>query len=241
MQSKDKTKNTWLYFSLWVFCLIGAVSVIPYLYLAGGIPASAPLWKVFLLAMGQASILFGLACYLSSQLVPRTDLQPFASDNFLKRIVYPGVISGILVGFIIYFLDRIFKHSLLSTLHPPYWAGALASIYGGVNEEVLLRLFLFTFIYFLFGKLFKFNSQRRIYFLWVTNVIVAILFGIGHLPLAFKLTTPSFVEFFRIILLNGIAGIVFGWLYWAKGLWSAMTAHFVTDLMIHVFLILLFS
>jgi membrane protease YdiL (CAAX protease family) len=68
-------------------------------------------------------------------------------------------------------------------------------------------------------------------------VIVAIIFGLGHLPAAFKLVEPSSFEVIRVLLLNGIPGIVFGWLYWSRGLWTAMTAHFVTDLVIHVFVV----
>ena len=73
--------------------------------------------------------------------------------------------------------------------------------------------------------------------IWTANIFVAIIFGLGHLPAALKLTNPSAFEIFRVLFLNGIAGIVFGWLYWSRGLWTAMLAHFVTDLMIHVFLI----
>jgi hypothetical protein len=35
-------------------------------------------------------------------------------------------------------------------------------------------------------------------------------------------------------VLNGIGGIVFGWLYWRNGLESAMTAHFSADIVVHV-------
>jgi membrane protease YdiL (CAAX protease family) len=37
-------------------------------------------------------------------------------------------------------------------------------------------------------------------------------------------------------LLNGIGGVVFGWLYWKKGLESAMIAHFSADIVLHVLL-----
>ena len=125
----------------------------------------------------------------------------------------------------------------MGDIHPPIWAGALASIYGGINEEVLLRLFLFTLIFFLFNKLLKFDSRHRTYYLWATNVVVALVFGLGHLPAAFKIMQPTSSEITRILLLNGIPGLVFGWLYWSRGLWAAMAAHFVADLVIHVFLI----
>jgi membrane protease YdiL (CAAX protease family) len=40
----------------------------------------------------------------------------------------------------------------------------------------------------------------------------------------------------RAIVLNGILGILYGWLYWHRGLESAMITHFSTDIMLHVLL-----
>jgi len=35
------------------------------------------------------------------------------------------------------------------------------------------------------------------------NILVALIFGIGHLPAAFKLAAPSALEIFRVLFLNG--------------------------------------
>lgn len=223
---------------LWFFCLIGSWSIFPYIYHLNILPPSISLPNAFLISTVQTALFFGLICYLSYKILPKTDLHPFIITNAFNQIFLPGVISGVVIGLIIFSLDNILFHaSLLSGVHPPFWAGALASIYGAVNEEVFLRLFLFTSIYFTINKLKGSSTDNKLLILWITNIIVSIIFGLGHLPAALKLTTPSLFEVSRILLLNGIPGIVFGWLYWSKGLWTAMTAHFVTDLMIHVLLI----
>jgi membrane protease YdiL (CAAX protease family) len=36
----------------------------------------------------------------------------------------------------------------------------------------------------------------------------------------------------RAIVLNGIGGLVFGWLYWKKGLEYAIAAHFIADIVL---------
>ena len=231
----EQLKHKNLFFWLWGLCLLGSLSLFPYMYYLGVLPPAAPLLKILLMGVLQGAFLFGLICYLSYKIVPKTDLHPFAIANVWKQVVYPGVIAGAAAGLIIFTLDKtVFQSSMLSGVHPPFWAGALASIYGGVNEEVLLRLFLFTLVYFLFRKCVKNN---RLAVLWITNILVAVVFGLGHLPAAFKLVAPSSFEVFRVLLLNGIPGIVFGWLYWSRGLWAAIAAHFMTDLMIHVFLV----
>jgi membrane protease YdiL (CAAX protease family) len=235
MEPQNTLANKKTFFILWFLCIIGSWSVLPYIQYLGILPATVSIGKVALFGTLQAVLFFGLICWLSSKILPKTDLHPFSRGDFLKQIAYPAIISGISVGLAIFFFDKtVFHSSLLSGAHPPFWAGALASIYGGVNEEVLLRLFLFTLIYFFVGKCLKIHARNRSFILWSVNILVALLFGIGHLPAAFKLTS---LEIFRVLFLNGIAGIVFGWLYWSRGLWAVITAHFVTDLVIHVFLI----
>ena len=216
------------------------LSVCPSIYpIFWNAPFTVSMWKAALLGLLQAALFFGLICWLSSKVLPKTDLHPFVFKNPVQRIIYPGVACGVVVGLALFIADKIlFGNSFFSAgVHPPFWTGALASIYGAVNEEVLLRLFLFTLIYFILNKCFRVNAKKKIVVLWCTNILVALLFGVGHLPAAFHLVTPSAFEIFRILLLNGIAGIVFGWLYWSRGLWAAIGAHFVADLMIHVFLI----
>ncbi|MCB1148772.1 MAG: CPBP family intramembrane metalloprotease [Chlamydiia bacterium] len=239
MTSQDKYEvKKAHFFILWVLCILGAWSVLPYVQHLGLVPSSVSSLKIFLLSTVQASLLFGLVCWLSYLVVPKTDLIPFPIDRSLQRDIFPGVIAGLLVGVALYLLDgALFSSSLLSGKHPPVWIGLLASFYGAINEEVLLRLFLFTTVYFLLKKIFKLQPQNRLLILWITNVIVAIIFGLGHLPAAFKLISPSSLDVFRILLLNGIPGVVFGWLYWTRGLLAAMTAHFVTDVVIHAVLI----
>jgi membrane protease YdiL (CAAX protease family) len=238
MARTDRTTNKKIFFLLWILCIIGSWSVLPYVRYLEIAPSSLPILKLFLFTTIQAVLFFALICWLSFKILPKTDLHPFVYKNPLQRIVYPAIISGVLVGLAVFLFDKtLFASSLLSGMHPPFWAGALASIYGGVNEEVLLRLFLFTLIYFALNKCFRIGANKRMPVLWATNILVALIFGAGHLPAALKLALPSTFEIFRVLFLNGVAGLVFGWLYWSRGLWAAIAAHFVTDLMIHVLLI----
>ena len=235
-QGKSERKKLPFFIS-WILCIVSSWAILPYAKYLGIAPPSFSFIKMLLLSTVHSILFYGVACWLSYLLVPRTDLSPFSIDRPAKRIIYPGIIVGLAVGIIIYLFDiTLFKSSLFSKIHPPIWAGFFASFYGAVNEEVLLRLFLFTLVYFLFKKIFKFEKNNKLLFLWVTNLIVAVIFGLGHLPVAFKLGSPSSFEIFRIFLLNGIPSIAFGWLYWTRGLWTAMAAHFVADLVIHVFL-----
>ena len=60
-------------------------------------------------------------------MLPKTDLRPFPSllrERFFKQIVYPALISGVLVGLVIFISDiTIFNNSQLLGVHPPFWTG----------------------------------------------------------------------------------------------------------------------
>jgi membrane protease YdiL (CAAX protease family) len=65
-------------------------------------------------------------------------------------------------------------------------------------------------------------------------VLVAIVFGAAHLPLAAQLTSLTPILVTTVITLNGVVALGFGYLYWRRGLESAMIAHFFTDIVLHV-------
>lgn len=103
----------------------------------------------------------------------------------------------------------------------------LASVtYGAVIEEVMLRLFAMSLIAFLLYNLFgKQQNQPTTAILVSSNIIVAILFAVGHLPATFILLGNSPLIIARCLLLNGGIGLLFGYLYRKYGLRYAMLAH----------------
>jgi membrane protease YdiL (CAAX protease family) len=69
---------------------------------------------------------------------------------------------------------------------------------------------------------------------WTANIIVAILFGLGHLPSASLVLPITPLVVAAALLLNGVAGIAFGYLYRKRGLEAAMIGHFCADFVIYV-------
>jgi membrane protease YdiL (CAAX protease family) len=155
-----------------------------------------------------------------------------------------GAVLGIAAGLAVILLDLLVFAPLLAeeialmegmVTRPPVWQGFLASFYGGIVEEVLLRLYFMTLLVWLGMKLTRQkDSAPARWLVWIAIVIAGIFFGIAHLPTAIELgieLTPLFL--LRTLALNSI-GIVFGWLYWKKGFESAVVSHFCADIMIHV-------
>lgn len=106
---------------------------------------------------------------------------------------------------------------------------AAAVLYGGVVEEVMLRLFFMTGIALVLGKVFCRKTPAAQWKPWVfitANVIAALLFAAGHLSatiLTFGRVTPLLL--IRCFLLNGGFGLLFGWMYRKYGIQYAMIAH----------------
>lgn len=107
-------------------------------------------------------------------------------------------------------------------------SGWIASIlYGGILEEVILRLFVMSLTAWLLWKLFFRNRETAPEgVLIAANVIGALLFAAGHLPatvIAFGALSPMLLV--RCFLYNGGFGLLFGWLYRKYGIGYAMLSH----------------
>lgn len=82
------------------------------------------------------------------------------------------------------------------------------------------------------------RCNRRVALPWMfvlAIVLAAVLFGAGHLPAAIAAgiaNTPLLIA--RLVLLNAVAAVVFGGLFWKYGLEHAMLAHFCANLVLHV-------
>ena len=100
-------------------------------------------------------------------------------------------------------------------------------LYGGVAEEVIMRLCVMSLLAFLAWKLFfKAKDAVPTGVLIGANCAAAVLFAAGHLPSTmqtFGALTPMLLV--RCFLLNGTFGLLFGRLYRKHGIQYAMLAH----------------
>lgn len=152
----------------------------------------------------------------------RLELKPFF---YTVIILIVGGLSMIL--FDVLWFGRVSAPIMESYSVKPTIPFMIASVvYGGVIEEVMLRLFMMTLVAFILHKIFgKGTDVPGVNILVVANVVSALLFAAGHLPTTAILfgLTPLIV--FRCFLLNGGIGLMFGWLYHRFGLRYSMIAH----------------
>lgn len=150
-----------------------------------------------------------------------------------RSVLKAGIVGGMVMTLIILIFDLSFHQSIpdghLDMFQPPNWIKLLAALlYGGVVEELLMRWGIMTLLVFLLWKLFQRNrSTPSPHMYWISIIISAILFGLLHYSANVLAGPMTFIVWVRMILLNGLGGVIFGWLYWRKNLESAIVAHMV--------------
>ena len=260
-----KTLINWkVFFTLWLAAILSTLAVLPYvLELQAGLLAKLPIPLPTLIALqiAQSGVLFAVLIFIGMILMKRVGLSTPILDSVTRgesasdalRAVLPiSIALGVIASLLILGLDLyVFQPALLlelgnvandlnlQTSQPAAWKGFLASFYGGIAEEVLLRLFMMSLLAWLGSFISKTSEGKptRAVF-WIAIIAAAIVFGLGHLPATATIVPLTPLVISRAIALNGLGGIAFGYLYWKRGLESAMIAHFSADIVLHVLLAL---
>ncbi len=192
----------------------------------------------------------GLHAPASEALAERNPFMPA-----LRPQIVPGLVAGLASGVAIVAVWVITKPFLPAEFvaraleFNKFIPHAVRVLYGGFTEELLLRWGLMTFLVWILFAIFGKPAARSakdeaavstdesvrepnpssrpsgIFFI-IAIVVSAVVFGLGHLPvaslLAGGLTVPIVIY---VITANSIFGIVAGFLYWRRGLEAAMLAH----------------
>jgi membrane protease YdiL (CAAX protease family) len=149
-----------------------------------------------------------------------------------RAVLVPGLLLGAVAGAALVATEALFflRHlpeAIRQVFEIALWKRLLAGVlYGGITEELLTRLFLVSTLAWLLGKwLRNATGTPSAFAFWAAIVLAALIFGLGHLPMTAAVAPLSEMLVTRALVLNGIAGIAFGYLYWRHGLEAAMLGH----------------
>ena len=154
----------------------------------------------------------------------------------MRSALVVATASGILLAGIFVVQAQLMEGAAMGQVDiklPPWWSCLIASVGAGVREEVWLRLGLMTFFAWVVTKIARRDTPGA-GAIWFANVLASLVFGAIHLPQAFQLIGGSAAIVAFVMIGNGIPGVVFGWLFWRKGLIAAMVSHTVFDILIKV-------
>lgn len=225
--------------------LVGVAGIVPVLsQQLANLPANVPLSPAALAAatLVQTTVLVTGATALGTALAPRVGLRSHLAERaaggppVLPALAAEAPLAaglGLASAVAIVGLDL----ALRPLMPPAFLVAAQASpggpstlvsglLYGGIAEELLMRWGVMSLLAWAGWRL----GRPAPAVLWLAILGAALLFGLGHLPAAGALAplTPAFA--LRTVLLNSVAGIAAGWLFWRHSLEAAMFAH----MMVHV-------
>jgi membrane protease YdiL (CAAX protease family) len=240
---------------LWLASVVASVLVIPYtisiLSQIGNKPSMESLRPQIAESLAETAILavlmiaLGLACGKSVGLVwPPLDGWGKGPDNRrrMRSAVKLAVILSVAAAGFDLVLNYVIQQwgDLDINIQPPsWWASLLGSVGAGISEEIWLRLGVMTFFVWLGAKLTR-QKPPGAAVIWIGNLLACLIFGAMHLPQIALATGHLSTQLVTLALLgNGVPGLIFGWLYWRKGLIAAMVCHAITDVIIKVILPLL--
>jgi membrane protease YdiL (CAAX protease family) len=201
--------------------------------------------QIKLLILINPSILLFVAVVVGTILYQRVHLRVPIVEKWIginkepinvAEIIKSGVIGGIIAGIGMVLVVILFKPMMLAEYEKLSQSVQLTLanrfLYGGITEEIYVRFGLMTLIVWISSKVFK-GTKPTAY--WIGIVLAALLFAIGHFPIVFNtIEKPSMILLSYVLIGNTIGGLIFGWLYWKKGLESAFIAH----MFIHVVLVI---
>lgn len=206
------------------------------------IVSGPPLPVIVGAALGQTAVLVGGAVAAGVALAPRLGLRSHLVEQGASGRVLPllraelpvAVAGGVASYALISGLDQLFKPFMLEAWqamnatvpHTTFSSITMGLFYGGIVEELLLRWGVLTLLAWAGWRIVqRGHAIPRPAIMWVANIAAALLFGAGHLPYTATLVSLTATVIARAVLLNGIGGVIFGWLYWRKSLEAAMIAH----------------
>lgn len=202
--------------------------------------ADAPLPPLALRALSlvQPAILTALALAVGAALAPRVGLGAPLIDAalagrpvglLLRRQLPTAVIGAAVVAAIL----LAYQQFVAPALTEGSAAGArLAAfelplvtrlLYGGIVEEVMTRWGLVSLFVWLLARR-RDPVPATAY--WLAIALAAALFAAGHLPALFLAAgDPPLGLVAAVLAGNFVPGLVFGWLYWRRGIEAAIVAH----------------
>ena len=173
------------------------------------------------------ALIFGFFGYILSEKTGLMKALRFEKKPMMVTIGMTLFTGLVLCTDLFYFRNHIPQVAAIYQGKPSfsYWMASV--LYGGMIEEIMLRLFMMSLIAYIAWKFFfRREPIPPTGVIIAANIIAALLFAAGHLPSTMQMfgeITPMIL--LRCFLLNGAGGLVFGYLYRKYGIQYSMMAH----------------
>jgi hypothetical protein len=217
--------------------LLGCLCGLPWAFAVVQHPSTAWLEagvSLLMLIPGTAAgVWLGKKAGLDSGLRELVSGAPGGSRKVLQALP-PALFAGFMLGvFGLIGQSTVPKEALIPGMNNPNileWF--LRCISAALTEEIAFRFGFMTFLAWVIMLMAGGPAIRESH-LWLGNLLSSLLFAVAHLP-QLDIQQSGLGLVILTIAANSGAGVLMGWIFMRYGLVSAITAHFVADLLAHV-------
>jgi membrane protease YdiL (CAAX protease family) len=250
------TKPNWWKLSFAVFSILalGVLAKAPSVILVENLADKPQVWgRVTGLLFIEQFVIFGvIPAGLGLFLIPRLGIKLPLFENWAggaghsidtRKVLRDSLIFALVLAVVGVMVQTLIKRDLNAlglgvgaSPHTTWWSMLLLAFSAGVVEEIVFRLGLLTIVAAVVNVIWKpRSSYLKSGAFWLANIITALFFSAAHFLNYSSLQVPlTFGLIWKTIAGNSLAAAAFGWLYWKRGLVSAMLAHFILDVCIYV-------
>ncbi len=230
--------NFRLGFTLWIAGITGVASLslttLP--RLLSGTPLPIPLPAAIAASMLQSAVFLAIAVWLGVRFSRPLGLRAPVTEAFLaradvgaplRRLLLPALLAGLATAGWLAFLGTVTPAELRAGGEKFPIPLVAKVLYGGVTEELLLRWGLMTLLIWIPWRLLQGKGRApHLASILFGLIASALLFAAGHLPAVVAMKAPLTAPVVTYVLAgNALPGILFGILYWRRGIEASILAH----------------
>jgi membrane protease YdiL (CAAX protease family) len=144
-----------------------------------------------------------------------------------------AVLGAALLGLLVFLAgsEPVLRARFAGRLEEPLlrpWALAFES---SILEEIVFRLLVFSVVAWLVLVLSRGRESGRWSF-WVGLLASSLFFGLAHVPAWAAAGAATGPVIAVVLALNGLGGLLFGFVFWRWGLSYAILSHFAADVVV---------
>lgn len=248
----DRPKYNWklffLFVGLYAFGLLASYPALVsqaeiFIGILGDNISSTPT-EFALVALINPLLLGIVLIYFGVRYFPRVDLHSLMAEKVdgaltagtrkkytLKESLPYVLLVSLIIAVLFLGFDVVFQNVLPENYQPNFSVPNVAQVisqifYSGLAQEILLRFgVMSSLVYVLSGRGARLNQTTYI----VSIIFTALLYAFAQYNSVVTTIDMSFIVLLRILLLDGLAGILYGFIYYKFHIEGSILSHMLTN------------
>ena len=198
-----------------------------------GLQSDVPPWALRSLGLINPMILTVLALLIGGGLAHRVSLdapivrkvsEGRGAGSDWRRALPAGLLAALPIGVMLFAAGESLTRQATGAI--PQTPALVRVLYGGVTEEIVARWGCMTFVVWAAWRIARRRGPAIATDYYAGMLVSSLAFAAAHLLIVYaSISSPTLAIIALVMGVNTAAGVVFGWLFWRRGLEAAMIAH----------------